>query len=114
MTKGRRIKGAICACTFALAAMLVTITNAWAHIDPPGASQSGAGQRIGLFTDSTCATPLSGPILNCQTIYVKATLVFTGGAGSSFEQGAWVLKSSNGVDPAAQFADLIAAQGGPV
>jgi len=94
--------------------MLVSITTAWAHIDPPGATQSGAGQRIGLFTDSTCTTPLETSILNCQTIYVRATLVWTGGVGSSFEQGAWVLKSNNGVDPAAQFADLVAAQGGPV
>src|SRR5262249_8347083 len=36
------------------------------------------------------------------------------GDGSSFEQGAWALRSNNGIDPPAQFADLVAAQGGPV
>jgi len=101
-------------CSVALAVSVVAGTTAWAHIDPPGASQSGAGQRIGLFTDSTCSTSLPGPILSCQTIYVRTTLVWTGGVGSSFEQGAWTLQSNNGVDPPNTFADLIAAQGGPV
>src|SRR5215475_10219075 len=72
----RGLARAVCGCTAALAALLLTFSSAWAHIDPPGASQSGAGQRIGLFTDSTCTTPLETSILNCQTIYVKATLVW--------------------------------------
>ena len=89
--------------------LLLLVGLASAHTDPAGILGTGVGHGVFAFQDSTCTTPLPGPVSECgASVYFQARLTPQTG-NRAFEGGSWNMTLPDGT-----VVNLITVVGGGV